>query len=68
MKEISVIALLGAAFVGAIFVVVTLLGLLSCHELVLLNPSYEIRYEFLNGCMIKYNGLWIPYKNVRGVE
>lgn len=57
---------LAAVVVIAVFCSVVLTNV-ACNNYANLNPTYEIKYDLINGCLIKQNGLWISTENLRGI-
>lgn len=60
-------------FVAALIAVFAILGRVaysldkaSCHAKA--RSFEDVSYGFIQGCMVKHNGRWLPLDNIRGFD
>ena len=70
--ELPLIMLKAALFVailsvGLILLLYALPMSLACNQLADLNPAFDFDWTFLNGCLVRTEGMdiWIPVENIR---
>ncbi len=66
--RIEITMLLGLIILITVAVVIgVILSALTCNQLADINQSLEFNWTYLNGCLVRTEGMdvWIPAENIR---